>query len=1040
MNDPHTTPSFFSELKALTSLEKRSWLLSAQANKDYRFEASLLLALDYFNEDVAQAWLWLNSLNHFSSHAKKCVLLQAKATEQLGRHDLSKRLIEEAYLRFPLASDVYIALLRQQLTEGGERRPIPDAVAQRLLQFQNQAELNFALNHYQFPDPIGAVKLSQDKTSLLGWVIVESSQLPISLTVIIDNQHPLLIEVTPPIKMPEIKGAVLRPFKVTLASTTSSVSVNFNDHRSLSGSPVAIRQTTVSSKYNTHKKTTKPQRSSRASHKASVDIIIPVYQGYDETLRCIHSVQRSLAANHTQSRLIIIDDASPDPKLSAELDKLANESNIVLHRNLTNLGFVRSMNLAMSRLSTQDVIWLNADTEVHGNWIDRLKEAAYSNTQIAGASPFSNAGELMSFPHLVYRYPMPDTSHLAHLDTLAKDSWDANYPELEVACGFCLYLKRNALDEIGLLDEVHIQGGYGEDTDWSLRAKQKGWRLLACPNTFVAHQGSVSFKEEKIWRVAANNQMLRQRYPHAHQDYAQYLQRDPIAQHRQALQRARLRHHAQEGLLDNTSEPLELLILCPSTWNHPAIPRCETEISSFSNQAQTQPIDQHYWLRWWYEGSDNIRIKLSIPVASEHLPLQLQYRLPQNEQELIEDLTLLQELTWLTDESSVLPRCLQTIIDSLNIQVNTGLLRTPKVLASNHHEDKPQDNQQAANMASAIIIQEFTLGHLHAIVVADRLNDQTMIDAWLSLAQSLASMENAPLLIITQPGLGNDVLLRTGTALFVTAPKGITLTETLQLARCDHALSLATTSVAFAEALAARLELTLYRLDSTNTSQDAIIPEESTLAFSEQHDTSKDIQTLNTTAQHRLLNLGCGTSDRQNLPSCFAGEEWHHIRIDIDSSVKPDIVSSLTDIQQIPDEYADVVWSSHSLEHLEAYNVSQALAEMYRMLKPDGYALITMPDLQSLAQLVVEGKLLDVMYESPMGPIRTIDMLYGHGPSLQAGHKHMAHRSGLDATSLGKLLVDAGFQEIRIRQGRCYDLWAYAFKTQPKPGFKGIDI
>ncbi|MCB1765952.1 MAG: class I SAM-dependent methyltransferase [Candidatus Competibacteraceae bacterium] len=181
--------------------------------------------------------------------------------------------------------------------------------------------------------------------------------------------------------------------------------------------------------------------------------------------------------------------------------------------------------------------------------------------------------------------------------------------------------------------------------------------------------------------------------------------------------------------------------------------------------------------------------------------------------------------------------------------------------------------------------------------------------------------------------------------------------------------------------------------------------------------------------QKSFLHIGCGTAGPERLPAVFRGEAWREIRLDIDPAVRPDIVASSADMSTVADASVDAVWSSHNLEHLEAHEAPLALQEMYRVLKADGFALITLPDLQAVAQLVAMGRLCETVYQSPMGPITALDMLYGHRKSLAAGNRFMAHRNGFDAKSLGESLLAAGFKEVRVRAGTCYDLWAYALKT-----------
>src|SRR5262249_44634954 len=131
-----------------------------------------------------------------------------------------------------------------------------------------------------------------------------------------------------------------------------------------------------------------------------------------------------------------------------------------------------------------------------------------------------------------------------------------------------------------------------------------------------------------------------------------------------------------------------------------------------------------------------------------------------------------------------------------------------------------------------------------------------------------------------------------------------------------------------------------------------------------------------------VLHVGCGEYLALKLHETFRTPEWREVRLDIDPNARPDIIGNITDMGMVESASVDAVWSSHNLEHLYAHEVPLALAEFYRVLKPDGFLLITMPDLQQVAAFVAQGRLEDTLYVSPAGPISAIDVIYGHRASV----------------------------------------------------------
>ncbi|QBE64813.1 glycosyltransferase family 2 protein [Pseudoduganella lutea] len=278
-------------------------------------------------------------------------------------------------------------------------------------------------------------------------------------------------------------------------------------------------------------------RTDAADQPRPVSVVIPVYRELALVQACLNSVLASLKENTTPARVVVVDDASPEPALSAWLDKQAAAGRITLLRNACNLGFIETVNRGMRELPDHDVLLLNADTQVHGNWIDRLARALYAEADIASVTPWTNNGEISSFPVMSQAAPAPDTRELAALDDTAAATTAGNV-ELPSCCGFTMLIRRTVLDGVGMLDGTALVRGYGEEVDWCMRARAAGWRHLHVTNVFVAHAGTVSFRAEKTLRVAQNRSVLVARYPSYYPEFTAFKRDDPLAAARAVLRAA----------------------------------------------------------------------------------------------------------------------------------------------------------------------------------------------------------------------------------------------------------------------------------------------------------------------------------------------------------------------------------------------------------------------------------------------------------------------------------------------------------------------
>ena len=238
------------------------------------------------------------------------------------------------------------------------------------------------------------------------------------------------------------------------------------------------------------------------------DIIVPIYNAYDAVKECIESVLKN--TNFKKAHLILIDDKSPDERIVPMLQEYAkkHKDKITLLLNEKNLGFVGTTNRGM-KYSKNDVLLLNSDTEVPKGWLDDIMECAYSDPMIATVTPLSNNATLASVPKIFCPNQIPGGMDLEQMAKVVRECSLKEYPEIPTAHGFCMYIKREALDKVGFFDEETFGKGYGEENDFSFRCFEYGYRHVLCDNVYVLHKESQSFLDEKV----DNGKVLAKKHP-----------------------------------------------------------------------------------------------------------------------------------------------------------------------------------------------------------------------------------------------------------------------------------------------------------------------------------------------------------------------------------------------------------------------------------------------------------------------------------------------------------------------------------------------
>ena len=257
-----------------------------------------------------------------------------------------------------------------------------------------------------------------------------------------------------------------------------------------------------------------------------VDIIIPIYNAYDDLVKSIDSVKKW--TNLSDNRLILIDDCSPDERMRPYLNSLKDDNTLVIF-NEKNQGFSGNINLGMMQSQDNDVLLLNSDTIVTKRWLEKIVECAYSDEAIATVTPLSNNATLCSVPNFCEENTIPEGFTIDSFADLIETISMNLYPVIPVANGFCMFVKREIIRKIGMFDAETFGRGYGEENDFCHRAEQIGYHHVMCDNTFIFHSGTSSFlSEEKKRYIEEHDKILKERYPDQVQIVTEHCRDNPI--------------------------------------------------------------------------------------------------------------------------------------------------------------------------------------------------------------------------------------------------------------------------------------------------------------------------------------------------------------------------------------------------------------------------------------------------------------------------------------------------------------------------------
>lgn len=262
--------------------------------------------------------------------------------------------------------------------------------------------------------------------------------------------------------------------------------------------------------------------------KEKIDVIVPVYNGYDY----LEILFKSIAKTKINYRLIVVNDCSPDERIKPFLEAvIKKEKDAVYIEHTQNKGFVRSVNDALL-VSENHVAIVNTDVEVPEYWLERLMMPIIFESDIASTTPFTNSGSICSFPNFVEDNKIYMGRTVNEIDRVFERLLP-DYTEIPTGVGFCMGMSKYAIRDIGVLDAEAFGKGYGEENDWCVRAIEHGYKNVHVNNLFVYHNHGGSFlPQEKQELLEKNLEILGKKHIYYHADVAKFVKKDPYEKYR----------------------------------------------------------------------------------------------------------------------------------------------------------------------------------------------------------------------------------------------------------------------------------------------------------------------------------------------------------------------------------------------------------------------------------------------------------------------------------------------------------------------------
>ena len=225
----------------------------------------------------------------------------------------------------------------------------------------------------------------------------------------------------------------------------------------------------------------------------TVDVVIPVHGDAQRARRCLRSVLAS--KNVTAHEVTIVVDADSSRDVAA-MDEV-RDSRVTVLREGRALDYAAMVNRAFALHDDRDVVLLQSDAVVAGDWLDRL--AAHANAPGVGVvGTLTNIAGIATYPHAGSHAALPEACTVESLDSLFSRVNRGEAADVPGVHGPCLYITRACVVSVGEMYPVATDDGHASEIDFSLRARDRGFRTCIAGDTFVFNDGEGSFGDRAL--------------------------------------------------------------------------------------------------------------------------------------------------------------------------------------------------------------------------------------------------------------------------------------------------------------------------------------------------------------------------------------------------------------------------------------------------------------------------------------------------------------------------------------------------------------